>query len=307
MPNLTTFLAEFEVFLKDLNVDSIDRAITCFKNGINSGRVLPKDFDPRRAQAACYRIYQLTENHSTATSSMYDIPKFWINLDGLAHSSNLNVIESCITRVFCMQGALIFHHWLCDVVPNAVDHLSRNNWLDKLAWNVGLAIERKRATAFDSTHYLPNLTFPQVYLFEPTRVFRFDQRELTISTVSSIVRLWLRFPSDEFSLLQLSLIDIVISKSLPSVLFLDNLWVMYKSPFTTVFNKWDKRTSKTKMKNSLANFQNLFTHHPFAKTDSLEYHKLRYLSRLIAQWTEKNGINVETANVASRILQIFNV
>lgn len=185
--------------------------------------------------------------------------------------------------------------------------LSRNNWLDKLAWNVRRAIELKQAATFDSVDYLPNLTFPQVYSLEPTKVFQFDQRELIISTVSSVVRLWLHFPSDEFSLLQLSLIDIVTSKLLPSVLFLDKLWDMYKSPFTTIFNKWNKQTSKAKMKISLANFQNQFMHHPFAMADSLEYNKLKHLSWLIDQWMEKNNINVETANVASCILHTFIV
>jgi hypothetical protein len=130
-------------------------------------------------------------------------------------------------------------------------------------------------------------------------IFRYDQTEVIISVVSSIVRLWLRFPSDEFSLLQLSLINIVTSKSPPSVLFLDKLWDMYKSPFTTIFNKWNKQTSKTKMEKSLANFEKQFTDHPFTKADSLEYRKLQYLSQLITQWTEKNGINAETLGMAS--------
>ena len=135
---------------------------------------------------------------------MYNIPKFWINLDGLARSSNLNVIKSCLTQVFCMQGTLIFHHWLCDVILIAVDCLSHNNWLDKLAWNVGQAIQLKQAVTFDSVNYLPNLIFPQVYSLEPTKVFWFDQRDLVIAMVSSIVRLWLQFSSNKFSLLQFS-------------------------------------------------------------------------------------------------------
>lgn len=169
-------------------------------------------------------------------SSMCDIPKFWINLTGLGHSSNLNVIESCMTRVFCMQGALIFHRWLSTVIPAAVNSLSRNTWLDKLAWKVQQAIDQKQMATFNSADYLPNLAFHQVYSLKPM-VFRYDATELIISVVSSIVRLWLGFPSDEFSLLQLSLIDVVTSKSLPSILFLDKLWEMYKSPFTTVFKQ----------------------------------------------------------------------
>lgn len=231
-------------------------------------------------------------------TSMYDIPKFWINLDGLAKASNLNVMESCITRVFCMQGALIFHRWLSEVIPAAVNRHSRTTWLDKLAWDVQIAIELKQATTFNSIDYLPNLTFHQVYSIKPM-VFRYDQKELIISITSSIVRLWLRFPSDEYSLLQLSLINIVTSKSLPSVLFLDRLWDMYKSPFTTIFNKWNKRTSRTKIKNSLASFEKRFSLHPFAVVDSLEHRKLQFLSKLIAQWTENNNLNTETTGMAS--------
>ena len=57
------------------------------------------------------------------------------------------------------------------------------------------------------------------------------------------------------------------------------------------------------MKLSLENFEERFTHHPFATTDSLEYGKLGLLSKLITQWTEKYGINTET--VVSHILHAF--
>jgi len=96
---------------------------SCFQDGIKSCAALPSDFDPRCAQLACSRIYRLTEKGSTAATSMYDIPKFWINLNGLVQNSNLNAMECCITRVFCMQGALIFHRWLSDVVLAAVNGL----------------------------------------------------------------------------------------------------------------------------------------------------------------------------------------
>jgi len=84
-------------------MESIDRAIFAFKEGINSRTVLPANFDPRCAQLACSRILRLTEKSSTTMNNVYNIPKFWINLDGLGHSSNLNVIESYITRAYCMQ------------------------------------------------------------------------------------------------------------------------------------------------------------------------------------------------------------
>ena len=231
-------------------------------------------------------------------NGIYEIPKFWINLNGLAHSSNLNIMECCITRVFCMQGALVFHHWLMDIIPVVVKRLSGNSWLDKLASNVLQAIRKRQITTFNSADYLPNLNFHRVYSLK-RMAFRYDQTELIISVTSSIVRYWLQFPSDEFSLLQLSVIDIISSKSLPSVLFLDKVWDMYKSPFTTIFNKWTKKSSKTKMKNSLTKFEKDFSGHPFADNDSLEYNKLKYLSELIAEWMEGNDINLETAGMAS--------
>jgi hypothetical protein len=293
-----------EFFLKELTIDSIDRVIACFKDGIDSRAVLPKDFDPRRAQLACHRIHRLTMKGSTAMNSMYEIPKFWINLDGLIHSSNLNVMESCFTRVFCMQGSMSFHRWLSNVVPTAVNHRSRNTWLDKLAWDVRLAIERNKRATFASTDYLPNLSFHHVYTLVPPSRFLFDQRELILSVVSSIVRLWLHFPSDEFSFIQLSLIDIITSKSPSSILFLGEIWNMYKSPFATVFNKWDKR-SKTKIKTALADFEEEFAHHPFAIAGSLEYRKLEFLSQLITQWSEKNDIDLDSTNMASNLLLVL--
>src|SRR6266446_5664276 len=97
-------VAELEVFLKGLTEGSIDCAIACFEAGIVSRVVLPGNFDPGRAQRACNRIHDVTVKGSTAMGDVNNLPKFWVNLTGLAHSSNLNAIESCITRVFCMRG-----------------------------------------------------------------------------------------------------------------------------------------------------------------------------------------------------------
>ena len=130
--------------------------------------VLPPDFDPQRTQLACSRILWLTSNSSTAMNNVYDIPKFWINLDGLRHSSNLNAMESCITRVYCMQGALNFHHWLVNIVQRVVESPSRHTWIEKLAWDVQIAIDGKQTTTFNSADYLPNLKFHREYTYIPS-------------------------------------------------------------------------------------------------------------------------------------------
>jgi len=286
---LTAISAEIEAFLNNLTIESIDRAIFAFKEGISSRTALPADFDPRRAQLACSRIMRLTERNSTAMTNVYDIPKFWINIEGLKHSSNLNVIESCITRAYCMQGAWNFHYWLINIIQRAVESSSCHTWIDKLASEVQIAVNRRKPATFDSADFLPNLAFRRKYSYTPK--FRYDQKELVSSTISSILRLWLHFPSDEHSFLQLSLIDIVVSNSPSSILFLDKIWEMYTTPFSTVFNVWNARSSKANIEKSLAELQQKFISHPFATTGSLEHCKLEYLSKLIAEWMGINGID----------------
>jgi hypothetical protein len=288
--NLTAILAEIAVFLKGLTLESIDRAILAFKEGIKSRTVLEADFDPRRAQLACSRILRLTEKSSTALNNVYEIPRFWANLDGLRNSSNLNIIESCITRAYCMQGSLNFHLWLIDIVQNAVASSSRHTWIEKLAWDVEMAVDRRQTVVFDSLKYLPNLMYHQTYSYTPGR-FRYDQGEIISTTLSSILRLWLQFPSDQSSILQLSLLNILASKSLSSILFLDKIWEMYSTPFSTVFNVWNARSSKANINQSLAELEKQFDSHPFATTGSLEYRKLEHLSELIAEWMGINGLN----------------
>jgi len=297
--NLTVISAEISVFLNGLTLESIDRAIIAFKEGIKSRTVLPADFDPRHAQLACSHILQLTEKSSTGMNYVYDIPKFWINLNGLMHSSNLNIIESCITCVYCMQGALNFHLWLIHIVQNAVESSSRHSWIEKLAWDVDIAVNRKQTITFDSVKYLPNLQFHRSYTYAPGR-FRYNQTKLISTTLSSILRLWLHFPSDELSLLQLSLINIVVSKSPSSILFLDKIWEMYATPFSTVFNVWNVHSSKANIDKSLAELQQQYDSHPFATASSLEYQKLEYLSKLIAEWMGTNGLDNDMPGMVSR-------
>jgi hypothetical protein len=288
-PNLMATLAEIEVFLNGLTIESIDRAIFAFQEGINSRKLLPVDFDPRRAQLACSRILRLTEKRSTAMNNVYEIPKFWINLNGLMDSSNLNIIESYITRAYCMQGALNFHYWLMDIVSQAVKSSLHHTWIGKLVLHVTTAVIQKKIVNFDSANYLPNLVFQ----IQSNRSYYF---------LSSILRLWLHFPSDEVSLLQLSLIDIIASNSPSSVLFLDKIWEMYVTPFSTVFNVWNRRSSKTNVEKSLVEFRQQFVSHPFATSGSLENRKLEYLKELIAEWMEYNGLDSDTPDNV-RILQ----
>lgn len=243
----------------------------------------------------------MTGKNSTALNHVYEIPTFWINLDGLMHSSNLNIIESYITRAYCMQGALTFHHWLLDIVQDAVKSSSRNTWIERLAADVYLALNRKSTTTFDSAEYLPNLNFHCTYSYEPQ--FVFDQTELIISTTSSILRLWLKFPSDQKSLLQLSLLNIVTFKSPSSVLFLDKIWEMYITPFSTVFNVWNMRISKADIDTSLDEFTHQFHSHPFTTIGSLEYQKLEYLKELIAEWMKNSGLAFDVPASSVRTLQ----
>ena len=139
-----------------------------------------------------------------------------------------------MTHIFCMQGARHFHNWLLHIVPATVERKSCTTWIDKLALDVGAAIERGQAITFRSIDYLPRLNIPREYMVQAT-TFHFDQRDLIITTVSSILRHWLYFPTDDSSLVQLSLINIVLSKSPSSILFLEAIWEMYKTPFSTVF------------------------------------------------------------------------
>ena len=280
---MTHSIAPLNSFLKGLTVDSIDKAIARFRDGLDTRRVLPIDFDPGRAQMACNRILDLTVNGSIMMDDIRKVPKLWVNLEALAHNSNLNALESCITRVFCMQGALTLHRWLQEVVPQAVERSSRNTWIDKLVWDVDTAIYNKQSISFHSEDYIPNLTLPSTFIFLPKK-FSYEHKEVLITIVTSIIKKWLQFPADELSLVQLSLIDEISSKSLPSVMFLDKIWEAYKTPFPTIFKKCEICRTKNKMDQELKAFYQEYAHHPFTTPGSLEYQKLEELEKLIQAW-----------------------
>ena len=290
--------AEIDIFLNQLTESTIDHAIACFNDALLSREVLPRHFDTRNAHITCNRIMRMTQKTTTARALIYKIPDFWSNLNGLLQSSNLNAIEASITRVFCMQGARHFHNWLLYVVPAAVDRKSRTTWIDQLAQDVVYAIEQGQAVTFRSINYLPRLDIPREYTVQAT-AFRYDQRDVVISNMSSILRQWLYFPTDDSSLVQLSLIDIVLSKSPASVLFLEAIWEMYKTPFSTVFNlRWQSR-SKKKINDSLTAFQKQFDAHPFATPGSMAYCKLEYLGHLIQRWFKNDDLTTNPVDVVS--------
>ncbi len=302
--NITTAIAELDIFINGLTGDSIDRAIACFQDAITTRRCLPSDFDPGQAQKACNRILGLTAHGSILMEDIRKVPRFWVNLEGLAHNSNLNALESCITRVFCMRGALTLHHWLLDVVPAAVERSSRNTWIDKLVWDIRMAMDQNKSKDFDSEKYLPNLKHPRTFSFVPKK-FRFDQTEILTSIASSIIRVWLQFPADKLSLVQLSIIDIISSKSPPSIMFLDKVWETYKTPCATFFRKWDVRRSKSKIETELKAFDKQYTSHPFATPGSLEYRKLEHLDQLIHNWMENNDDQANERDTVRLIANTF--
>ena len=120
-----------------------------------------------------------------------------------------------------------------------------------------------------------------------------------ISNVSSILRQWLYFPTDDSSLVQLLLIDIMLSKSLASILFLKAIWEMYRTPFSTVFNLQCQSQSKKKIDDSLTAFQKRFDAHPFVTPGSMAYHKLKYLGQLIQQWFKNKNLTTNLVDMVS--------
>jgi hypothetical protein len=295
---LTVHLANFKVFLNALTEDTIDRAITCFEEGIHSSKVLIGHFDSRRAQLTCNSILQMTRKGSTAMALVNEIPKFWVNLTGLIHSSNMNSIESTMTCVFCMQGVLKFHYWLLDIIPAAIERTSKpshkaKTWIDRLATDVRSSLQKGTSATFHSSKYLPQLTFPSEYKMAP-QSFQYNNNAQLTSIISSTLRSWLRFPGDQEYLAQLVLLEIITANSLPSILFLDKIWEMYLTPFSTVFkNDWHTRRSKNKLTKALENFEKAFASHPFNISNSLSHRKLQYLHGLIHEWMKLNDISAE--------------
>ena len=290
--------AEFKVFLNEFTDKSIDRAITCFQVGIHSSKALIGHFDSRRAQIMCNSILQMTKRGSMAMALIYEIPKFWINLTGLAHASNMNAIESTMTRVFCMQGALKFHYWLLDIIPAAIRRTSKpghepKTWIDRLTKDVRSSMHDRAGATFQSSKYLPDLDFHSEYKMTH-QSFQFDDTTQLTSILSAMLRSWLQFPGDQEYLAQLSLLEILTANSPPSILFLDETWQMFQTPFTTVFhNDWHTRRSRSKLMKGLANLGKEFAAHPFNITGSLSHRKLQYLHELIHQWMDLNNISVE--------------
>ena len=168
-----------------------------------------------------------------------------------------------------------------------------------LTTDVRSSIHESGVAKFSSSDYLPNLVFPHVYEMTPPP-FKFDNTDQLTSIISSILRLWLRFPTENDYLAQVTLLDIVTTNSPPSILFLDKIWEMYKTPFSTIFsNKWDIRRSKRKLVNALESFKERFALHPFAKKDSPSYKKLLSLSKLIYKWTQMTGVDSDTVEMVS--------
>lgn len=302
---LTILLAKFDVFLKGLTDESIDRAMACFQEGLNSRKVHPGDFDPRRAQITCHSILRMTNNGSTAISTVCDIPRFWTNINGLVKSSNLTTVETTMTRVFCMQGTLKFHYWLEEVIPAAIQRISKSVhepkiWIDKLAAKVQSSILIGGDATFNSFEYLPKLPNIREYMVTLPKKVLYDTTNLLTSIMASTLRCWLDFPAGEDSIAQINLLNIVLSNSLASIMFLDKIWDMYDNPFAIVFNNnWGLRRSKKQLKAAFDDFANEFSLHPFADSDSSSYQKLKELSLLIDRWTKYAGVDSNTSETVS--------
>ena len=231
------------------------------------------------------------------------IPKFWANLEGLVQSSSLNLIESTITRVFCMQGTLKFHYWLLDIIPAAIQRISKpnheaNSWIDLLVTDVRSSL--RTGATFHSSDYL-KLNFSSSYTMKP-QSFKFDDTEQLVSVVSSVLKRWLCFPSNEDYLARITLLHIVVTKFPPSILFLDKIWEMYDSPFSTLFNNdWAICRSKAKLTEALENFRDKLTAHPFTIAESSSRLKLDSLSGLIIKWMMVTGVDSNTAEMVSQV------
>jgi hypothetical protein len=115
----------------------------------------------------------------------------------------------------------------------------------------------------------------------------------------------IRFPPDHVTFVQHSLINILLSKSPASILFLDRIWEMYQMPFSTVFNNWNPQLSKAKINASLLEFEKKYVSHVFVTPGSLAYRKLDYLSRLITEWIENSNKDFTVPDMVSQAANTF--
>ena len=259
----------------------------------------------------CHSILRTTENGSVAENTVNNIPKFWINITGLAGSSNLTSVETIMTRVFSMEGSLKFHYWLLHIVPASMDRTSKPNhqpklWIDKLAADVQTSLLLGSSASFDSSYYLPDLPYHRTYTTTYSKTRPYQNQEKLASIMTSTIRFWLHFPTEKATIAQLVLLEIFLEHSLTSILFLDEIWEMYKDPFGTVLSHdWDIRRSNSRTAIELENFKKHFALHPFAIAGSSSYLKLQDLSDVINDWIKyTDAAGVVHSNTSAMVSQI---
>lgn len=259
----------------------------------------------------CASVFQVVRENPLDPGTASSIGQFW---DRLAQMETVITLTNGSTRasqVMIMLSTWTMLDWIATTVERSFENLSpEGTWISKLLQAITLSIQQahghrqkfKRTSknnpavyTLKAVDYLPYLENAEDFTFTVPRLYLDPDR-----TKKSIRRLatdaighWLSFPLTPSVIAKCSLIGTLLECGSTAILFLDQVWQMFKSPFSIVIHGTpNQRLSSHHTASVLEEFHQQFLNHPVMDSSSNMYKLLSELNNLSVKWGSRSKITL---------------
>lgn len=279
------------IFLEKLNYEAILQLLIEFDGAVKARKQIKS---PRSAAGGlCSDMICAIEQNGDAVETALAMPEFWDNALEFEQYVAIQAVENRISRAVLMLSSSKAYSWVTNIATDGVQHPGRSNWYHKLAsdisgqWNMAFTQSTSHDAIFDSNEYLPGLTPTRIATVKMKRWTYNDetQERRKIWAVTSVVEQWLGFPQSYEHKVRSALIS-NLTKHIPiSVLLLEDVWMMFRRPYSTVIHGMTKqRKNKKHTQEVLHLFNDALPIHPLTNKGSIEYQLLTVVSEETEKW-----------------------
>ena len=297
-------------FLSSINFDSIQEVVHDFEHALN----IPVDTlsisSVHATSLICGTTLEAVRIDPTSADTAVSIINFWTQLKTMNDITLLSNVTTCATRALLMLSAWTMMDWVTKTVSETQKGRHKGTWIDRLLADIKSTIQqsttKSNACLMPST-YLPHLTTASAYTFAvPRLLMDIDKLNLSVSSLAiNAIQQWLGFPTSAKTVVQNSLIGTLMDCGTPAILFIDEVWKMYQSPYRYVIHARGskQRQSNPHDRNILKIFHKQFQEHAVMDPNNPVAKRLNHLDSLIDLWSSKSLVKFSTKSGHSKSIK----
>jgi hypothetical protein len=214
----------------------------------------------------------------------------WKQIETLNNHTAMSGVEIRMSRALIMWSSWSLFTWVQGITHHSLttgSYLAGRSWVDRVTNTVirilrsNVLQETRPAWSLSSTDYLPNIP-AAIFCCKHSKLSKYatdnEIGQHALDIVTSAIRFWLNFPSDELHLFQFTFIDTVLNFGHHNLALLEEVWNVFQNPAKELLRGGRRRTKGMRMETVFAGFKERLIAHPISDIGSQQHACLQRLT-----------------------------